>query len=152
MKNEELKRIDKNINGEQPKGPKILITARNLNNPEEVLNNTKTVMKVISKYAYTNSWPNNEEWKEILPKSFVESMTLKTTEDRDKDENLWHFESWVDNIRQRFWVWWSSKMEKNSVCFVFEAISIPYLYDSFIYILYSQGIPIENIIVEDDVY
>jgi len=79
-------------------------------------------------------------------------MTNKTSEDRDKDDDLWHYESWIDNIRQRFWLWYSSKIEKDTLTFVFEAVSIPYLHDSFIYILYSQGIPMENIEVRDDVY
>ncbi|MGB6093434.1 MAG: hypothetical protein WBF83_06715 [Moheibacter sp.] len=152
MKGEELKRIDKNNKGELPNAPKIIITVKNVTNPKGILDNTKAIMKVVSQYAYTDKWPTDEEWKEILPIWFVESMTLKTSEDRDRDENLWHYESWIDNIRQRFWLWYSSKAEKDSIQIVLEALSIPYLYDSLLYTFYSQGVPMENIDVKDDVY
>lgn len=152
MKGQELKRIENNNKGEIPNVPKIIITAKNVRNPKEILENTKIIMKAISQFAYTDKWPSDEEWKNILPTWFVESMTLKNSEDRDKDENLWHYESWIDNIRQRFWLWYSSKTDKNSLQIVLEALSIPYLHDTLVYILYSQGIPIENITVIDDIY
>ena len=150
MKGEELKRIDKNNNGETPKEPKIIIRATNVKNAKEVLKNTKEIMKSISQFAYTNQWPSDEEWKSLLPGWFVESMTSKTTEDRDKDDNLWHYESWIDNIRQRVWLWYSSKIEKDTLEFVLEVVSYPYLHYTFIYILYSQGIPMDNISVTED--
>lgn len=53
-------------------------------------------MNTISQYAYTETWPTDEEWKDLLPKWFVESIILKTSEDRDNDDNPWHFESWID--------------------------------------------------------
>lgn len=152
MKGIELKRINENNNGEIPNAPKIIITVKGVKNPAEVMRNTKNIMKAISQFAYTDTWPSYEEWQSILPSWFVESMTLKTSSDRDKDENLWHYESWINNIKQRFWLWYSSKTEKDTLKFVLEAVSIPYLHDSFIYILYSQGIPMENIEVKDDVY
>jgi hypothetical protein len=152
MKGEELKRIEYNNNGELPKRAKIVIMVSGIDNPQEVLDNTKVIMKSISKYAYTDNWPTDKEWETILPKWFVDSMVLRSTEERDKNKDLWHFESWLDNIRQRFWVYWSSKVEKNSIKFVLEAVSIPYLYDTFINIIYSQGIPINNISAEDDIY
>lgn len=152
MKGEELKRIEENKEGQIPKGPKIIITAKGINNPTEILENTMEIIKNISEHAHPKKWPSDEEWKSILPLWFVESMTAKSSEDRDKDPNLWHFESWIDNIRQRFWVWYSSKIEENSIIIVLEALSIPYLHDTLVYILYSQGIPINNINIEDDVY
>ncbi len=152
MKGVELRRIDQNNNGEIPNAPKIVITARGVKNPTEVMSNTKTIMKAISQFAYTNSWPTDEEWKTILPIWFVESMTSKTIEDIMKTKGQWHYESWVDNIRQRFWLWYSSKIEKDTLTFVLEAVSIPFLHDSFIYILYSQGVPMAGIDVRDDVY
>lgn len=151
MKNEELTRIEKNNNGEEPKTTKIIIRAKDVKNTDKILLNTKEIMKAISKYAYSNAWPTDDEWKNLLPKWFVESMTLKSSDDRDKDDNLWHYESWVDNMRMRAWVWWSSKKNGNDLEFVLETLSIPYLFENFIYILYSQGVLIENISVIDDI-
>lgn len=151
MKNEELNRIENNNSGEEPKTSRIIIRAKNVKNADKVLRNTKEIMKSISKYAYTNTWPNDDEWKDILPKWFVEGMTLKSSTDRDKDDNLWHYESWIDNMRMRAWVWWSSKKSGDDLEFVLETLSIPYLFEGFLYILYSQGVPIENIISVDDI-
>jgi hypothetical protein len=148
----ELKRIDKFINGEIPDAPKIIISASGVKNAKEVLDKTKEIMKIISQFAYTDKWPTDEEWKTLLPKWFVESMTLKTSKDRDNDENLWHFESWLSNTKSRFWIWHSSKTEKDAIKIVLEAISVPYLHDTLLYVLYSQGIAMENIDVKDDYY
>lgn len=152
MIGEELKRIEKNNNGELPDGPKIIIGAVHVKNPKEVMQKTKEVMAAISKYAYTNTWPSDEEWKTKLPKWFVESMTSKSLEEIMKTDGQWHYESWIDNIRMRAWVWWSSKVEEESLYIVLEALSMPYLHDSLKYILHSQGIPMENIYDRDDVY
>jgi hypothetical protein len=152
MKGLELKRIEENNKGGYPEFTKIIITVKNVKNPDDVLKKTKQVMKVVSQYAYTNDWPSDEEWKTILPKWFVESMTLKSLEEIMKVKGQWHFESWIANIKDRAWLWYSSKIEKNSLEFVLETLSIPYLFSTFVYILYSQGIPMENIIVKDGIY
>ncbi len=109
-------------------------------------------MECISKYAYTNKWPSDEEWKSILPKWFVDSMALKSSSDRDKDDNLWHFESWIESMYNRAWEWYSSKIEGNSIVIVLSLLNIPYIFEQFLYIFYSQGVPMKNISSEDDLY
>ncbi len=151
MKGEELKRIEKNNNGEVPGTTQIIVRATNVRDVEKVLDSTKEIMRCVSQYAYTDIWPSDEEWKEFLPQWFVESMVLKTSKDRDEDLNLYHFESWVANVKDRAWVWWSSKVDGNNLEFVLETLSIPYLYSTFVYILYSQGVPMGNISIEDDI-
>lgn len=151
MKEEELKRIEKNNNGEVPETTKIIIRAKNVKNTEKVLANTKEIMKCISQFAYTDNWPSDDEWKTILPKWFVESMTSKSLDEIMKTKGQWHFESWIDNMRMRAWVWWSSKKDGDNLEFVLETLSFPYLFETFNYILYSQGVPIENISFEDDI-
>jgi hypothetical protein len=150
MKKTELKRIEENTKGEFPEFTKIIITAKNVENAKEVLKKTKEVMKIISSYAYKNEWPSDQMWKTILPAWFVESMTLKTSKDRDNDENQYHFESWIANIKDRAWLWYSSDIKKNDLQFVLETLSTPYLFSTFIYILYCQGIMLDNIIITDD--
>ena len=149
---EEIKRIINNNNGEWPKGPKILLKALKVKEPQKVLDKVKEVMLAVSQYAYTNPWPSEEEWKTILPEWFVESMTDKSDEDLDNDDDQWHYESWVDNIRQRSWVWWSSKIEKDNITIVLDVLDMPYLHDSLKYVFYAQGIPMSNITDEDDIY
>jgi len=150
MKGEELIKIERNVNGEDPKTTRLIITAKNVKNADAVLKSTKEIMKCISKYAYTNTWPSDEEWKIILPKWFVESMTLKSLNEIMESKGQWHYESWIDNMRMRSWVWWSSKKQGNDLIFVLETLDIPYLYGTFLYILYSQGIAMKDIIVEDE--
>lgn len=153
MKNEELKRIDKNTNGELLQDvPKIIITAKGVKNAQNVLKKTKEIMKSISKYAYTDSWPTDEAWKTILPKWFVESMTSKSLEEIMETPGQWHYESWIDNVRMRCWLWYSSKVENDGITIVLEPVSIPYLHDTLLYILYSQGVKMEDITVDDYIY
>lgn len=149
---EEIKRINNNNKGELPKGPKILLKAHKVIQPQKVLDNTKEVMLAVSQYAYTNQWPSDEEWKTILPQWFVKSMTDISDEELDNDVNQWHYESWVDNIKQRSWVWWSSKIEKDTITIVLDVLDMPYLHDSLKYVFYAQGIPMSNITDEDDIY
>lgn len=54
MINEELKRIVNNNNGEIPETTKIVIRVKNVDNPDEVLSNTKEIMRAISQFAYTD--------------------------------------------------------------------------------------------------
>lgn len=149
----ESEKIEKNINGEVPSDfPKMIITIRNVNNPNAVLNNAKKIMSLISQYAYTNTWPSDDKWETILPKWFVESMTLKNSSDRDSDENLWHFESWVESMYHRAWEWHSSKIEGNNIIIVLALLNIPYIYEQLLYVFYAQGIPMKNISNVDDIY
>ncbi len=152
MKGVELKRINTNNDGELPELTKIIISVNSVKNAREVLDNTKEIMKTVSQYAYAKEWPSDDEWKSILPIWFVESMTLKSLDEIMKTRGQWHFESWIANVKDRAWLWYSSKLEKDSLQFVLETLSIPYLFETFVYILYSQGIPLENITVIDDVY
>ncbi|OPC08672.1 hypothetical protein BAY01_14705 [Elizabethkingia miricola] len=148
----EIERIEKSIKGELPDTTKMVIIIKNVNNVEEVLNNAKQIMLCISKYAYRNDWPSDEEWKSILPKWFVESMTLKSEKDRDNDENLWHYESWIESMYHRAWEWYSSKIEGNTITIVLKMLNLPYIFEQFLYIFYSQGVPMSNITDKDDIY
>lgn len=148
----ELIRIDKNTRGELPEKTKMVITISNVEKPEEILNKAKEIMRCISQFAFTNTWPDDQEWKTILPKWFVDSMILKSEKDRDNDEYLWHFESWIESVYHRAWVWWSSKIEENSITIVLETLNIPYLFESLLYVFYAQGISMESMKVVDDIY
>lgn len=149
---EEIKRIKNNNKGELPKGPKILLKAHHVENPQEVLDRVKEVMLAVSQFAFTNKWPSDEEWKSILPEWFVKSMTDKDLDFIMKTPGQWHYESWIDNIKQRSWVWWSSKVDDDSVTIILDVLDIPYLHDSLKYAYYAQGIPMSNITDEDDIY
>lgn len=88
----------------------------------------------------------------FLPTWFVESMTSKSSKDRDNDKNLWHFESWIESMANRAWVWWSSNIENKKIIIVFETLNIPYIFEQFLFLFYSQGIPMSEISVTDDIY
>ncbi|MBL7730357.1 MAG: hypothetical protein JNM88_04200 [Chitinophagaceae bacterium] len=148
----ELQRIDAFNTGEVPEKTKILITVTDVNNPSTVLQKTKDVIKPIASRGFTKKWPSDNEWKKILPAWFVESMVKKTPADRDKDPNLWHFESWLESMKNRAWVWWSSKIEDNTITIALETLNLPYVFEQVLYIFYSQGIPMKNITTWDDVY
>lgn len=148
----ELERIEKNNKAELPEKTKMVITIKDVLNPSEVLLKTKEVMRIISQYAYTNAWPANNEWDKLLPKWFVESMTLKSDEDILNDKNQWDFESWIEGMYNRAWVWWSSEIRDNTIVVIIETLNIPYSFEPLLYIFYAQGIKMENIKVHDDIY
>lgn len=148
----EIERIDKNNKGEIPEKTKMIITVSKVGNPEEVLAKTKEIMKCVSQFAFSKNWPDDKEWIKILPSWFVESMTNKSLEDIMKTKGQWHFESWVESMYHRAWVWWSSKIEKDEIIIVLETLNIPYLFEQFLYIFYAQGISMDNIKVVDDIY
>lgn len=148
----ELECIQNNNNGEKPDTTKMIITVKNVTNSKEVLQKTKEVMKCVSQFAYTNTWPEDEKWKEILPQWFVESMTSKSSEDRDNDDYQWHFESWIESMYHRAWEWYSCKIEGDNIIITLKMLNIPYIFEQFLYIFYSQGIEMSNITSEDDIY
>ncbi len=148
----EIERIDHNLKGELPDTTKMVITIKNVKNAKEVLENTKEIMKLISQYAYTNTWPSDEEWKHILPKWFVESMTEKSIQEIMSTKGQWHYESWIESMYHRAWEWYSSKIEGDTIIIVLKMLNLPYIYEQFLYIFYSQGIPMSNMSDVDDVY
>ncbi|OPC01935.1 hypothetical protein BAS10_18500 [Elizabethkingia meningoseptica] len=148
----EIERIETNVKGEVPDTTKMVITIKNVTNPQRVLDNTKEIMKAVSQYAYTNNWPSDEEWKSILPKWFVESMTEKSIEKIMKTKGQWHYESWIESMYHRAWEWYSSKVEGNTITIVLKMLNLPYIFEQFLYIFYSQGIPMDSITDVDDIY
>lgn len=148
----EKERILEYNQGQIPEGVKIKILIRNLTSPETVLGKIKDVMSAVSQFAYSGNWPTDEEWKVILPQWLVHSMTSKSTEDRDKDANLWHFESWLESMYHRGWVWWSSEITENSIVIMLKALAIPYVFEQLLFTIYGQGISLNNVSVNDDVY
>lgn len=153
MIGEELKRIQNHNNGEPVlEGAKLIITVTDLKAPQSILEKTKEIMTAISQFAYTDTWPSDDEWRDILPKWFVDSMVLKTDEELLADEHQWHFESWVESMYHRGWVWWSSEIDKSTLTITLEALNLPYIFEQFLYIFYAQGIDMKNISSFDDVY
>lgn len=148
----EIDRIEKNIQGELPDTTKMIITIENVKNPQKVLVKAKEIMKSISQYAYKDNWPSDEEWKDILPKWFVESMTLKTDKELDEDDNQWHYESWVESMYHRAWEWYSSKIDGDKIIIVLKMLNLPYIYEQFLYIFYAQGISMSSMSDVDDIY
>ncbi|WP_293915852.1 MULTISPECIES: hypothetical protein [unclassified Sphingobacterium] len=148
----EIEGIHQSIKGELPDTTRMVITIKNVDHVEEVLNNAKEIMKCISNYAYTDNWPSDEEWKSILPKWFVESMTQKSIETIMKTKGQWHYESWIESMYHRAWEWYSSKIEGSTITIVLKMLNLPYIFEQFLYIFYSQGVPMSNITDKDDIY
>lgn len=148
----EIERIDIQNNGELPDSAQILIKVVNVENPKRILENAKEIMKTISQFAYTNTWPNDDKWEELLPNWFVKSMTSKTIEEIMSTEGQWHFGSWIESMYHRAWEWYSSKIESNTITIVLETLNIPYVFEQFFYIFYAQGVSLNNISSIDDIY
>ena len=55
-----------------------------------------------------SEWPNDEEWRAILPEWFLASFEGHNLEEILASDQLWHFESWLDAMKYRGWEWSSS--------------------------------------------
>lgn len=148
----EIDRIDQYTQSEVPEGSKLVLTIDNVEGAEQILLKAKDIMKCISKYAYTDKWPEEEEWKSILPEWFVDSMVNKSLSEIVDDKYQWHFESWVDSMRNRAWEWYSSEVKGSNIIITIKLLSVPYIFEQFIYVFYAQGVLVNKISDVDDIY
>ncbi len=142
----EIEKINSNNNGELPIGEKTIFRAFNINNPQQVLDNCKRVVKALINHPNTN--PSSNEWKALFPKTYVQFLDGLTREDFMYDELLYSIEGIVkgfQNENLREWRWYSSKLTANGFEIVFEG------WCSFrnYWLIHAQGIPYSKIEITD---
>ena len=143
----ETKRILENQTGESPLTAGLKISVRKTTKPTVQLHQVSEVVAAIANTEGKSL--TDEEWKDTLPSWFVESMINRKITEIKANENLWHFGSWIDAIKQRGWKWWSSCVKQNSFDIYLESLTYPYNIDPFIYIVYSTGIEREDITIDE---
>ncbi|WP_125468808.1 hypothetical protein [Methylomagnum ishizawai] len=136
MKNIELERIDNNISGEPPPEVWVKIIGR-CDNPVECLENIKGVQRIISSVR-TRDWPDDEWWKDSLPRWFVETFN-KPIDEIIANKDLWDFGSWIDAIKNPGWEWWSSRLLDDRWEINLQAIEDPFSIGPLVYIARTAG-------------
>lgn len=127
-----------------PSEPYIQIVIKKQLLDIEKSNMLNAILEKIIKYTYKDKWPSDDEWKEILPKDFVNFCHSYTLSDVLKSDDLWHFESWVDAIRNRGWLWHSSLKNEKIITIILDVQSFPYHIEAFEFLLYYLGIEKNN--------
>lgn len=143
---DELVRLSSYSKGEKPPPVEVKIEF-STNNPHLTVENIKTVMRVVVQYS-ADKWPDDETWKKCLPQWFVSRFEKYTYKELISNENLWHFGSWLESMKQRGWQWWSCQCTENKCVIYLTASEFVYLVGPLKYLIYESGG--ENIDVADE--
>lgn len=107
-------------------------------NPEIGLQQVKHIMSLVAAQS-KESWPDDEQWKRILPQRFVET-TLGNTDDMVlADERLCSWEGWLGSLQYRDWEWLGSRAGPNLIEIQIRAHNWPYNPGPLVYLLYYIG-------------
>lgn len=102
----------------------------------------KKVIGAVSQFKKEN-WPDEEEWSKILPERFVTETKKNTLEAIRSNPKLylWHYGSWLNSIKYRNWVWFSSKYSKidAKASIVLITIDFPYIIECFEYVIRNSS-------------
>lgn len=135
----ESERIEQNNHGEIPKGGFLSFEAR-ARNPSESLSLTKEVIAVISKYNEHN-WPSDEYWEKSLPTWFIRKIKEYSVQKIiESNGRLWDYGSWLDAMKYRGWLWYSSELKPLELKIILEPYTYPFSVNPFEYLLLESGV------------
>lgn len=141
----ELVRIQKNNNGELPKGIKTILEISGLENPEEVLSICKSVIITFLENQSLKS--EDPKWKNLMPKKIINFIDQLDDEDYSNDEYLFPLELLIYDLKEyKDWEWFSSKLFENKIQLVFKKT----FYPKFYWIVHCQNIPLSQMFFQDD--
>lgn len=111
----ELKRIDKSGVQEIGAMPSVRYRAICPGGAYESLEKLKIVMRLVAARNEQN-WLTDEQWKACLPGWFISSFDFGESVNRveaqeEADDLSWDFGSWLEAMRLREWIWWSSEIK-----------------------------------------
>jgi hypothetical protein len=150
MINNEYKNISEHTNGQLPLNGylQFLVVTTEKSIKLELV---KGVIISIAKYSEDN-WPDDLTWDKQLPQWFLRKIKSNTIEYIKKDERIWDYGSWLDAMKWRGWIWYSSNLTKDGFEIVLEPQILPYSVNPLEYVLYESGIDFENIIFTEHLH
>jgi hypothetical protein len=114
----EAERIKSNQMGEMPDGLGWIYEIPTGENQAYLLGRVVQIVGAIAQSDRQN-WPNDDEWRSLLPAWFTDSFTILTREEAQQllmttpkeswSQLPWMFGAWLDAIRDRGWQWWSAQ-------------------------------------------
>ena len=142
----EIDQINKNTNGQTPKGRKTRIHVSGVSNASEVLENCK---KIVIGFLMNQSLDRtSEQWRIIFPGKVVSFLDGLTQEDRAKDEYFYPLASHIYDLQHhKDWEWYSSKKINGKE---FEITVKGSFYPHFLWIIHAQKVPLSAISIDDD--
>lgn len=107
----------------------------------------RAVIQQIASYADQTRWPEDGEWKKILPEWLLKKFHYFTREEleqflksgRNRNELGWHFGSWLEAAKERVWRWWNLEMKENHLIFTLLVDGWPYSLGAFMFLVESAG-------------
>ncbi len=116
----------------------IIYECRN-SKPETSISKIKEVIEKIALYT-NDTWPNDDEWKKILPHWFICAITSHTLKEIYDNDKLWEYGSWLDAMKQRGWEWWGYNINDDGFTIQLVALTMPYSIEPFDYLLRQSGV------------
>jgi len=142
----ELNRIENlNVKGLPGTGIAIKITP---SLSESAFEKLREIFKSIIKIE-EQSHSDDMFWEQNLPQWFVNKTKDVSKEELLNNNQLWHFGSWIDAVKQRGWKWWSKVELEGKTMIYLDTSTYPYNVDPFIYMLYTIGIEIDSIEISE---
>lgn len=126
------------LNGEIPSFPYIEIRVNGVS--DEFLVKVKTVMGIMAD-VNVEDWPDEEYFEIYLPEWFLTVTKRNSFEiiKANPDLHLWHFGSWLDAMKLRNWIWFSSLKTENEIVINIETFNFPYIIEPLEYLIRSTG-------------
>ena len=141
----ELDRITQHIKGELPTGQKTIGRVSKISNPTEVLENCKKAVIAFLKNSSLES--DAQEWRTLMPATFLNFVDQLTEDDYGNDEGLYPWKSIIRHMKDlKSWEWYSSKLTDDGFEIVFTNSFLP----RFIWMIHYQQIPYNKIWIMDD--
>ena len=107
-------------------------------NANQVLQNSREVLAIVLR-QYEKNWLSENEWREVLPRWFVEGCAPESTEEeneenlanwrtlsreeqiREEEEEFWsvmEWISWFEPTEERYWFWWDAVVKAPNLLLV----------------------------------
>lgn len=141
----ELERIEKNVNGEIPKGKYDILRVEDLDNPLEVLEIFKQSIDVFLRNKHFNY--KDKKWEQLFPQKIVKFVKQLDDNDFSNDDLLSDIDLMVYSLNEKKkWEWYSSQIIGDKIEIYFEGD----FRGNFTELIHCQGIPLSKITIERD--
>jgi len=157
---QELRRLTLGAGLEEiPQGSGTVRVIAQCIDPEQVRSRAKEVLEIVVRISL-DSWPDENQWRRVLPKWFVDKCgpdltpaeaesemarmrgLSKAKRDKIRRERPWSVSGWVYWFRpeQRQWYWWDAMLtEKGTLVVAIEVDGWPFPWASLKWLLCAAG-------------
>lgn len=135
MVEEEVNLIKMCPDEEPPDFGLTVVVRPKLTTSEELLKQIKTVWSIVASWGRycdeeKGGWPSPEECLALLPSGFKAAWEINTE---------FSFESWLDDLHERDWIWWSSAVLNDQIKIDLNNWSFPGAYWMLDFVIEKAG-------------